>query len=74
MTTTTVSVKISEEEKRQLKKYGRPSDVLREGMKLFLSKKKTEELLGRLEKLRAENVIKTIIEEEVRLVRVDRNR
>jgi hypothetical protein len=34
-----VSVRISEEEKRQLKKYGRLSDTLREGMKLYLKKR-----------------------------------
>ena len=47
----TVCVRISEEEKRQLKKYGRLSDSLREGMKLYLNKKKSDELLCKLEKM-----------------------
>jgi len=69
-----VSVRISEEEKRQLKKYGKLSDTLREGMKLYLNKKKSDELLIKLEKLQSESQIKTSIEEEVKLIREDRER
>jgi uncharacterized protein YlbG (UPF0298 family) len=74
MTMKTVSVRISEEEKRQLKKYGKLSDTLREGMKLYLNKKKSDELLCKLEKLQSESQIKTSIEEEVNLIREDRKR
>jgi hypothetical protein len=74
MTTKAVCVRISEEEKRQLKKYGKLSDALREGMKLYLSKMKSEELLRKLEKLQAENSIKTSTEDEVKLIREDRSR
>ena len=70
----TISVRISEEEKRQLKKYGKLSDTLREGMKLYLNKKKSEEILFKLEKLQSESHIKTSIEQEVKLIREDRNR
>ena len=41
----TVSIRITEEEKNQLKKYGKLSDTLREGIKLYLNKKKSDELL-----------------------------
>ena len=74
MTMKTVSVRISEEEKRQLKKYSRLSDTLREGMKLYLNKKKSDELLCKLEKMQSESKIKTSIEEEVKLIREDRER
>ena len=74
MTMKIVSVRISEEEKRQLKKYGKLSDTLREGMKLYLNKKKSDELLCKLEKLQSESRIKTSIEEEVKLIREDRER
>jgi len=70
----TVSVRISEEEKRQLKKYGKLSDTLREGMKLYLNKKKSDELLCKLEKLQSASQIKTSTEEEVKLIREDRKR
>ena len=74
MTMKTVSVRVSDEEKRQLKKYGKLSDTLREGMKLYLNKKKSDELLCKLEKLQSESEIKTSIEEEVKLIREDRER
>lgn len=74
MTMKSVSVRISEEEKRQLKKYGKLSDTLREGMKLYLNKKKSDELLCKLEKLQSESQIKTSTEEEVKLIREDRKR
>ena len=72
--TTTICARISEDEKRQLKKYGKLSAALREGLKLYLSKKKSEELLSKLAELQAKNSIKTSIEAEVMLIREDRNR
>ncbi|MGD0643288.1 MAG: hypothetical protein ABSA75_00090 [Candidatus Bathyarchaeia archaeon] len=72
--TKTVCVRISEEEKRQLKEYGSLSRTLREAMKLYLSTKKSEKLFCKLEKLQAENSIKISTEEEVKLIREDRNR
>jgi uncharacterized protein YlbG (UPF0298 family) len=74
MTMSTVSVRISQEEKRQLQRYGKLSDALRQGMKLYLNNKKSEELFCKLQKLQAENPIKTSTEEEVRLIREDRVR
>jgi hypothetical protein len=70
----TVSVRISEEEKCQLMKYGKLSDTLREGMKLYLNKKKSDNLLQKLADLQAKNQIKTSPEEIVRQIREDRNR
>ena len=74
MTMKTVSVRISEEEKRQLKKYGKLSDTIREGMKLYLNKKKSDELLCKLEKMQSESQVKTSIDEEAKLIREDRER
>jgi uncharacterized protein YlbG (UPF0298 family) len=70
----TVCVRISEEERRQLSKYGTLSHTLREAMKLYLNTKKTEEVLSKLGELQAKNQIKTSTEEIVRLIREDRNR
>ena len=70
----TVCVRISEEEKRRLKKYGCVSQTLREAIKLYLNTKKTEEGLSKLGELQAKNPIKTSTEEIVRLIREDRNR
>jgi uncharacterized protein YlbG (UPF0298 family) len=70
----TVCVRISEEEKRRLQKYGKLSETLREAMKLYLNKKKSDELLQRLADLQAKNQIKTSPGEIARLIRDDRKR
>ena len=71
---TTVCVRISEEEKRELMKYGSLSDTLREAMKLYLNNKKYEETLSKLRELQVKNPIKITTEEIVRSIREDRNR
>ena len=70
----TVCVRISEEEKQQLQKYGKLSYTLREAMKLYLNKKKSDQLLRKLADLQAKNPLKTSPEEIVKLIREDRNR
>ncbi len=70
----TVCVRISEEEKQQLKKYGNLSRTIREAMKLFLTTKKSDELLSKLGELQAKNPIMTTTEQTVKLIREDRNR
>jgi len=70
----TVCVRITEEEKNELKKYGSLSHTLREAMKLYLNAKQSEELLRKLAKLQAANPVKTSSEQEVSLIKEDRNR
>ena len=70
----TVCVRISEEEKKQLKKDGSLSHTLREAMKLYLNTKKTEETLAKLGELQAKNPVNISSEEIVRLIREDRGR
>lgn len=71
---TTLSVRISEEEKRELLKYGSLSDSLREGLKLYLGQRKTERLLSKLEALQAKNRVKGSAYFDAKLIREDRNR
>jgi hypothetical protein len=70
----TVCIRLSQEEKQELQKYGNLSKVLREAMKLYLSTKKSAEILHKLAELQAKNPIKTTVEQEVQLIREDRNR
>jgi uncharacterized protein YlbG (UPF0298 family) len=71
---TTVCVRISEEEKRELMKYGSLSHTLRQAMKLYLNTKKSEEILSKLGDLQVKKPIKITAEEIVRSIREDRNR
>jgi len=74
MTTKMVCIRISEEEKSQLQKYGKISETLRDAMKLYLNKKKSDELLRKLADLQDKNPISTAPEEIVKLIREDRSR
>ncbi len=74
MTMKTVCVRISEEEKSELKKYGRLSDTLRAAMKLYLNTKKSDEVLLKLRELQAKNPIKMSDEEIVKMIGEDRSR
>ena len=71
---TTICVRISEEEKRELMKYGNLSSTLRDAMKLYLNTKKSAEILSKLGELQAKNPIKITSEEIVKSIREDRNR
>lgn len=71
---TTVCVRITEKEKKELLKYGNLSDTVRDALKLYLNSKKSDELLRKLADLQAKNPVKMSTEEIVRLIREDRNR
>jgi Arc/MetJ-type ribon-helix-helix transcriptional regulator len=70
----TVCVRLTDEEKKELQKYGSLSKVLREAMKFYLNNMKSQEILTKLEELQAKNPVKTSREEIIRMIREDRNR
>ena len=71
---TIFSAGLSEEERRELLNYGNLSESLREGLRLYLSKKKSEKLMRRLKVLQSSNPVKTSTAAELKLIRQDRNR
>ncbi len=68
----TITVRISEEERKKLLRHGSISSSVRDALRLYLDTKKSEELLRKLEQLQAKNPIATTTREEVRLIREDR--
>ena len=70
---TIFSAGLSEEEGGELLKYGNLSESLRERLRLYLGKKKSEKLMRRLEVLQSSNPVKTSTA-ELKLIRQDRNR
>jgi len=71
---TIFSAGLSEEEGGELLKYGNFSESLREGLRLYLGRKKSEKLMRRLEVLQSSNPVKTSTAAELKLIRQDRNR
>jgi len=71
---TTISVRITEEEKKNLKKRGEISKVVREAITTYLISAKSEETIKRLEELQRIDRAKTTSQQEINLIRKDRER
>lgn len=71
---TIVSVRISDEEKKELLKYGTLSDSVRKGLKLYIREKKSEEVLRRLAKLQDGDLADASTATSLKLIREDRGR
>jgi PhoPQ-activated pathogenicity-related protein len=69
-----ISVRLSEEERKTLVKYGPISKIVKESLKVFLNDKRRAETLKRLNELQRENVIKIKTEEDLRMIKEDRGR
>jgi len=70
----TISVRISEEEKKRLLKYGALSSSVREALNLYLDRRKSQELIAKLERLQRNDSVRTSSVDEVNLIHEDRGR
>jgi Arc/MetJ-type ribon-helix-helix transcriptional regulator len=70
----TISVRISDEQKRALLKYGPLSDSIRDALRLYLDTKRSDELLRKLQEIQRKNRVQTTSVEDVRLIKEDRAR
>ena len=68
----TISIRISEKEKKELLEYGSLSDSMREALHLYLDAKKSQRLLRKLEELQKKNPVKTTTLDEVKLLKEDK--
>lgn len=70
----TITVRVSDEQKRLLLKSGDLSKSVREALELYFDTTKSREVLRRLGILQQENPVRTTPEDEVRLINQDRKR
>ena len=70
----TITVRISDEQKKLLLKSGDLSKSVREALELYFDSRKSREVLKRLGALQRENTVRTTPEEEVGLISQDRRR
>jgi hypothetical protein len=70
----TITVRISDEEKKRLLKRGKLSKSVREALQLYLNMAKSGDLIAELEELQRKNPIRTTSVEEVRMISEDRKR
>jgi len=65
----TISVRITDEEKRRLLQYGPLSDTVREALEEFLKEKKRRQFLQELKQFQTEHPVKVDADEIVRIIR-----
>lgn len=70
----TITVRISEEEKKKLMQRGELSKSVRDAVKLYLNTDRSRELLAKLDELQKKNPVRTTTAKEVRLISEGRKR
>jgi Arc/MetJ-type ribon-helix-helix transcriptional regulator len=69
-----VSVRLSDDEKRRLRRHGKVSEVVREAVRSYLDSEDSADTFSRLRALQEKYRVKTTPEEMVRLIKEDRYR
>ena len=70
----TITVRISDEEKKRLLSRGKLSKTVREALELYLNTAKSRDIIAKLEELQRKYPITTSSAEEVRMIHEDRAR
>jgi Arc/MetJ-type ribon-helix-helix transcriptional regulator len=71
--TSTITVRLSEKERKELAKHGKISEVVREALSLYLREKNSRRIISRLKNLQKFS-IGSAIQGDLRLIRADRDR
>jgi len=71
--TNTITVRLSEKERKELAKHGKISDVVRDALSLYLQEKSSRRIIDRLKELQ-KSPVRTTIQEDLRSIRADRDR
>lgn len=71
--TNTITVRISEKERKELAKHGRISEVVRDALCLYLRERNSRRIISRLRELQ-KSPVRSTIKEDLRLIRADRDR
>lgn len=70
----TISIRISDEERRRLQKEGNISRVIREAIRFYINSKRTNSTLKKLKELQERYKLKTTVGEDLMLIKEDRSR
>lgn len=72
--TSTITVRLSEKERRELQRYGKISEVVREALRLYLRNRASGRIISRLKELQKITTMRTAIQDDLQLIRTDRER
>lgn len=70
---TTINVRLSEEEKRNLEEYGKISDVVRDAIRMYINNKKSARALQKLKEYQRKTPVAVSSKEIVANIRKDRD-
>jgi Arc/MetJ-type ribon-helix-helix transcriptional regulator len=71
--TSTITVRLSEKQRKELAKHGKISEVVRDALSLYLREKNSRRIISRLRELQ-KSPVRSTIQEDLRLIRADRDR
>jgi Arc/MetJ-type ribon-helix-helix transcriptional regulator len=71
--TSTITVRLSDKERKELAKHGKISEVVRDALNLYLQEKNSKRIISRLRELQ-KTPVRSMIQEDLRLIRADRDR
>lgn len=69
----TITVRLSQQERKELERHGKISEVVREAVRLYMRSRNSRRIIARLKELQ-ESPIRTTIHEDLRHIRTDRQR
>jgi Arc/MetJ-type ribon-helix-helix transcriptional regulator len=72
--TESITVRLTPEEINEIKRHGRVSDVVRQAIHLYIQTQRSREAIEELKRLQASSSIQTTAEDDLRLIREDRQR
>jgi hypothetical protein len=71
--TNTITVRLSEKERKELAKHGKISEIVREALNLYLQDENSKRTIARLKELQKSST-RTTPQDDVGLIRADRDR
>jgi Arc/MetJ-type ribon-helix-helix transcriptional regulator len=72
--TSVITVRLSEKEKRELRRQGNISEVVREAVRNYLKDRRSREIISRLMEIQSKRTTRTSLSDDLKLIRVDRER
>ncbi|MFH2111938.1 MAG: hypothetical protein ABIJ47_11850 [Candidatus Bathyarchaeota archaeon] len=72
--TESITVRLTPEEIKAIKKHGRVSDIVRQALRMYMQAQSSRQVIEELKRLQASSNIQTTIEEDLSLIRGDRLR
>ena len=72
--TSVITVRLSEKEKHELQRQGNISEVVREAVRNYLKDRRSRKIISRLMEMQSKRTTRTSLSNDLKMIRVDRER